>query len=107
MAPDRAVRTRPPRPRISSDVHPTAVLRCLEETEHVPGDGEWSVTVLERATGRAMLDLVTALRLQSEPRGDEPCSAVLLGPTVVRLETASGPGMWQRPRTPAARPGPR
>jgi len=91
MAPDRAVRTRPPRPRISSDVHPTAVLRCLEETEHVPGDGEWSVTVLERAAGRAMLDLVTALRLQSEPRGDEPCSAVLLGPTVVRLETASVP----------------
>jgi hypothetical protein len=76
---------------ISSDVHPTAVLRCLEEPEHVPGDGEWSVTLRERATGRAMLDLVSALRLPSEPQGDEPCPAVLLGPTVVRLETASGP----------------
>ena len=76
---------------ISSDVHATAVLRCLRETEHVPGDGEWSVTMRERATGRAMRDLVAALRLPSEPQGDRPCLAMLLAPTVVRLETASGP----------------
>jgi hypothetical protein len=60
-------------------------------TEHVPGDGEWSVTVHERATGLALLDLIAALRLTSDPQGNEPCRAMLLGPTVVRLETASGP----------------
>jgi hypothetical protein len=76
---------------ISSDSDPTAVLRCTVRNEHVSGEGEWSVTVHERATGRAMLDLLAALRLPSEPLGNQMCTMELRMPTVVRLETASGP----------------
>jgi hypothetical protein len=71
---------------IPLDAVPTAVLRCDRRTERVPGDGEWTVDVRDRAT--AGLDrLVATLGLPSERRPtDQVCGADVRLPTGVLLE---------------------
>jgi hypothetical protein len=75
---------------LADDTEPTAVLRCIETTEHVAGDGEWSVTVRQRATGPTLQTLLAALRQPSEPRTADTCTLELRYPREVELETASG-----------------
>jgi hypothetical protein len=64
------------RPRIE-DVDPAAFVRCRQEVRRVPGQGEWSVRVEERADA-GLEALAAALRLPDERRGDV-CPAIAHG----------------------------
>ena len=73
---------------LPTDAFPTAVLTCDRRKELVPGDGEWTFDVRNRATA-ALDQLVAALRLPSEPMANELCTADLRLPTVVLLELST------------------
>jgi hypothetical protein len=78
-------------PPLATDVEVSAVVQCTGSREEVPGEGEWSFTIQEQATGAQVDDLVRALRLPSEPPTSGACAAILRGPVTVDLETTSGP----------------
>jgi hypothetical protein len=67
-----------------------AARRCLSAAQRFPGDGEWQVIDEQCATGVVLQDLMSALALPSEPRGDGACAAVFIGPSAVELETVAG-----------------
>ena len=81
------------------DASPTAALQCLGTTEQVPGDGEWSVVLQQRATA-GLVSLVAALRLPSQPPTDGACPAILREPTQVQLEVAGKPMLVNTPKDP-------
>jgi hypothetical protein len=76
---------------LAADVEVSAVVQCTGSREEVPGDGEWSSTIREQATGAQVDTLVKALRLPSEPPTSGACTAELRLPVTVDLETTSGP----------------
>lgn len=80
------------------------VLRCIPSTEQVAGDGEYSVSVQQRATGAPVSAIMSALALPSEPRTDQACSADGVGPVAVELETASGAVTVDPPRDACRKP---
>jgi hypothetical protein len=51
---------------IPADFTPVAVVRCREETRHIPGEGSWVVQVTERAD-TPVPELVDMLRKPSDP----------------------------------------
>lgn len=76
---------------LADDVLVTAVVQCLRTREAVAGDGEWSFSVRQRATGPQVDELVAALRMPSEPPVRGFCTMELLFPVSVDVQTTSGP----------------
>lgn len=70
--------------------HVTGVLRCLGTTEEVPGDGEWTVRLLQRVPAASAGALLQAFALPSESEFGVNCAAVLIYPATIELETSSG-----------------
>jgi hypothetical protein len=77
--------------QLAADVEVSAVVQCTGSREEVPGEGEWSFTIRERATGSQVDALVAALRLPSEPPSSGFCTSELRLPVMVDLATTSGP----------------
>lgn len=80
------------------------VLRCIPSMEQVAGDGEYAVSLQQRATGARVSAFMSALALPSMPRTDQACSGAGVGPVAVELETSSGAVTVAPPLDPCLRP---
>lgn len=75
--------------------HPTSLLRCVETSQDIPGQGQWWVVNTVRSTG-SVDGFVNALRAsyarpaQPTPKGGYACAAIAYSPQWIALIDADG-----------------
>ena len=76
------------RPRLGKD-EPARLVRCVGDTQRIPGQGEWQVRIEEQA-GAGAPALAAALRLPDLPPSGQMCLAYLDAPSDLWAVDASG-----------------